>query len=175
MVETIRRRANDTGDVYPINILLKALLLQFSINRNKNFLFKELHTIVGMYDGFVRELEKWRRNPPGEQTVRAVIDFAVRECSRHIHHLNQYIDISEDDRKNLACIYRSTWLRLVANQDPVRVLLHDHHRKISDWLKKHYPDRFVSELLDSKIIRPLPCVSILRVFNSTFSVSTSIK
>ena len=157
MVESIRRRTNDAGDEYPINILLKAILLQFSINRKKNFLFKELNTIVGMDDGFIRELEKWRRNPPDEETVRAAVDFAVRECIRIIHRLNQYIDISEDDRKKLACIYRSTWDRLVANQDPVRMLLRVHHRKISDWLKKHYPDRLVSELLDVKIIHPLPC------------------
>ena len=140
-----------------------AIDAQIAANDGLNLLYEHIDDIARVDEHFVDAFKDIRSNPPAE--VEKLISYTVEKTISKIYEINQFLHVTPALRGELFAIYKETWRKF----DPDRSLpiMRDHHRRLSEWVGKLYPPRFVEILRSSERIG--------KVINEQYSVLFQIK
>jgi len=129
---------------------------QLHSNEDANVLFSEAPNFLEIDSAFLDSLQKTVSDVSSEEMDR-LITFAVDACIRKVLRINQFLQISENARQQLASIYRRTWELLKGSSDPVYILRTEHFPAIQVWVSRLYPPLFSESLRQQETIRPVCC------------------
>ncbi len=124
---------------------------QIAANHQLNLFFENLEEEILINENFKEKVLELKKS--GFQDIEEHVDQAVEQTINTIYRINQYLDIPAKEVRSLRRIYFSTWNNL--EEDNFREVMNEHHRKLSEWISRFYPEPFISAL---KSRRRIGCV-----------------
>ncbi|MDY7026879.1 MAG: hypothetical protein SVR04_01135 [Spirochaetota bacterium] len=110
---------------------------QIEANKHLNLLFEHLEREVSIDESFRTGLLKLKSD--GVKDISSILDYTVRETIRAIYQINR-----------LRKMYISTWNKI--DRRSFHRVIKRHHRNLSRWIARFYPDAFLASLKDSESI-----------------------
>jgi hypothetical protein len=138
----------------------KALQQQLDLNRTKNLLYAQLNQIIEIDPDFLAALEDLLasdKRSPAEQSQPDNSAIAAHLLLERLYAINQFLQVDEQQVRELESIYRRTWQRIVTTQD-IRATLRDYHYpELANWIARLYPQDFREQLRTSPTIGHVIC------------------
>ncbi|MDC7124218.1 MAG: class I SAM-dependent methyltransferase [Spirochaetales bacterium] len=136
--------------------LSKILNLQIDSNIKLNLFFENLDNVININKEFKAEILSLKK---GSVNLFAMADVAVKVMAERVYSINQYIQLSEENLKELKDIYIITYTKL--NQNNFDEVMRQHFKSLSVWLADFYPENYI------KLLRSNPRLGT--VVNSEYS------
>jgi len=121
---------------------------QISLNEQLNLFFTSLEEAIAVDEEFKAEVLKMKQS--GSGNVDALSTYAAARTIESVYGINQYVDIPSDQVRVLEEIYHATWAEL--DRENFDAVIKRHHRRLSEWLARFYPETFVQALRNRKEI-----------------------
>ncbi len=118
--------------------LLAALGRQIRRNRDRNLLSPDSAASLDIDPTFLAALEEAAGSRGGEMTSRLVA-AAVEALVGQLYSINQYLQVTSEQRRELAAIYEETWREIRATGEVQSTLRALHHPRIRAWVAGLYP------------------------------------
>jgi SAM-dependent methyltransferase len=138
----------------------KALHQQIELNKTKNMLYARLGQIIEIDPDFLAALEELLAGDPAsfsKSALQSSVSFASELLIKRLHVINQFIQVSELKKRELAGIYRRTWQRIVGTKN-IQATLKDHHYpELANWIASLYPEGFRKHLRDLPTVGQVVC------------------
>ena len=147
---------------------------QLNTNRDKNLLFYKLEEVLSIDPDFIRGITEIKNSKTGNysrEDIDALVEHTVDELLRKIYNINQFVQITEGDIKEVKGVYLETW-EIIKNTDNVEDTIYKYHYpRLSLWLSKFYPPEINEIIKNQKTINKVTCeqyspefqISILRL------------
>lgn len=132
---------------------------QIHDNSDLNLFFEDLENEITINKTFKEKIIKIKQN--NKVDINQMIKITTKAVIAQFYMINQYIQLTSQDEKELGNIYYETYNSI--NNENFERIMKIHFRRIASWLSKFYPSHFIHSL--SKNSR------IGKVVNKEYSVS----
>ena len=120
---------------------------QFEQNRNLNLFYDHLEEAVKVDSGFVKTILLAKRH---NYNIEELLSYTVDQMVSNLYRINQYSNLSRSDLSTLRGIYKNTY-ETITKENSTQTIK-EHHRDLSKWISKFYPDTFKTALKDNSVI-----------------------
>lgn len=133
--------------------LIEALHCQMGLNKHKNHLHPDAVQMLEIHPAFSTALENRviNRVPPiPEDSLSVLSSIATDALVNGIYSLNQYLQVSDEAKSSLNCLYQMTLKNLFRTKDIEATLRYFHFPHLVNWIASIYPESLRNAL------RPYP-------------------
>lgn len=126
---------------------------QIEKNKQLNLLNHNLEDAIQIDSYFADMLNLAHRHEV--DNIDHLISDTVEKVLSAVYSINQFVYVTEKQKKELFCIYQTFW----NNFDPEHIYesILKHHKRLSNWVSRLYPPRIVSVLQETDKINSLVC------------------
>jgi hypothetical protein len=120
----------------------EVLRRQIARNGDKNLLHDGIQDFMEMDPLFLACLEELLEGsaPVRRDRQEEMVSIAARSLVERLYALNQYMQVSEGQRRALEQIYSDTWSRIMDTRDIPGVLKSFHYPGLRNWAMQFWPD-----------------------------------
>jgi len=133
---------------------------QMNLNGAKNLLHANVENILEIEPTFLSAMEELAAGPSAELSPAKLTDLAAGAADlfiRRIYAVNQYIQIREQERREVEKIYLDSWKRLLHSKDVAGTLRNYHYPRIKAFIERAYPSAFADALRSRETLNRVPC------------------
>lgn len=135
-----------------------AIQRQLLANQDTNILYLHAPRVLEIDTTFRDRLQTAARLAAmTPEELDSLVGFAENLCIRHVLRTNQYLRVTDRDRRRLAWIYRRTWKLVQRAGDVDAVLRAEHFPMLQEWIAALYPRSHLSWLVTRETVRPVCC------------------
>ncbi len=138
----------------------QAIEEQIDRNEQSNLFFRDHEKAIRVGQDFLSILDMVRTENNQQlidEKIGDYVSFAADKLIKIILSVNQYIQISPEQRSAVEQIYRNSWENLKQSKDIKNTLFKVHYPRLAEWLMSLYPSHFPDALQFQTSLNKLIC------------------